>query len=37
MEKDIALLNERIKYAEYQKDQMQKEKEEIERRFQNAL
>ncbi len=29
MEKDIALLNERIKYAEYQKDQIQREKEEI--------
>jgi septal ring factor EnvC (AmiA/AmiB activator) len=37
LEKDILLLNERIKYLEYQKDQVQKEREDSEKRLQTAL
>jgi hypothetical protein len=37
MQKDLALLNERLNYSEYQKNQIQKEREEGEKRLQNAL
>jgi predicted nucleic acid-binding Zn-ribbon protein len=37
LEKDIMLLNERIKYLEYQKDQIQREREDSEKRLQMAL
>lgn len=37
MQKDLALLNERLNYSDYQKNQIQKEREESEKRLQNAL